>query len=129
MAFRDDRLFPVPVSGCGRGFLQGLSSVFGRVFEPCCLLIVCMVLCLGSLAGAVIYVRQSQDVLRAMVRIQDELEKKMEINRELCRQTRAYVDAEMPKYDVSDKLAELDMRLDDMEVYTKETRKYVEWER
>ncbi|MBQ3801406.1 MAG: hypothetical protein II837_14055 [Treponema sp.] len=130
MALRDERLFPVPVcSGRDGGKLAGLAALLDRFFEPCSLLIVCMVLCLGSLVGSVVYVRQAQDVLRRMSEISEDIEKRIEVNRELCRQTRAYVDSEMPKYDVSDRLEELDMRLDGMELYTRETRKYVEWER
>ena len=122
---------PVPVGG-NPGFAERLAAfaaVINRVFEPSCLLVMCFMLCLGSWVSALVYVRKADGVLQQMAEISRVLDEKMEVNRELCRQTRAYVDAEMPKYDVSGRLDAMDERMDEFYVYTRETRKYVEWER
>ena len=121
---------PVPVRRSGfAGRLAVFAAVIDRVFEPFCLLVMCFMLCLGSLVSALIYVQKADGVLKQMSEISRVLDEKMEVNRELCRQTRAYVDAEMPKYDVSGRLDAMDERMDEFYVYTRETRKYVEWER
>ena len=121
---------PVPVRGSGfAGRLAAFAVVIDRVFEPFCLLVMCFMLCLGSLVSALVYVRKADGVLKQMSEISRALDEKMEVNRELCRQTRAYVDAEMPKYDVSARLDVMDREIEEIIVYTRETRKYVEWER
>jgi hypothetical protein len=126
-----DPCLPVP-AGPRRGADAGASHAAGLLeglFEPCCLLVICMILCVGSIVASAVYVGRTEEVICRMSRMRDELDRRMDLVSNLCRQTRAYVDEEMPKYDVSGDLEVMNERLDVMESYTRETRRYVEWER
>ena len=123
---------PVPVAAPEKGrsrIFAELAGLLDRMFEPCAMLLICIILSLGSFSAAMVYSWRASEVLQRMAEIREDLDRQMEVNRELCRQTRAYVDSEMPKYDVSAELEDINGRIDFLVEYTRDTRKYVEWER
>lgn len=121
---------PVPVYRPEHSFVQKVLEVVDRLFEPVGLLVMCFILVLGSFVSSMIFAAQSSEVLARMAEISEDVDRRIEIDRELCRQTRAYVESEMERYGVlAGEIEALEDRIDGVAAYTRETRKYVEWER